>query len=173
MEIERSGLMKFRENDVLIVGPDLLPGDIAPDFISHTSDWTNFQGLKETKGKVRIIAAVPSLETGVCDRETRRFNEEATKLSEDIVVLVVSMDLPYTQKKWCGAAGIDRVITLSDHMDADFGRKYGCLMKEVRLLRRSVFVVDRENRIVYSAYMPAMGIEPDYDTVVGTAKAAL
>jgi thiol peroxidase len=173
MEIERSGLMKFKGNDVLIVGPDLNPGDIAPDFTSHNSEWLKFHGLLDTAGKVRIIAAVPSLETDVCDREIRRFNTEASNLADDIIVLVVSMDLPYTQKKWCGAAGIDRVMTLSDHMDADFGKKYGCLMKEVRLLRRSVFVVDRENMIVYSAYMPAMGVEPDYDEVMGAAKAAL
>jgi len=173
MEIERSGLIKFKGNDQIIVGTDLKPGEIAPDFVSHNPDWLKFQGLKDTAGKVRIIAAVPSLETAVCDRETRRFNLEATSLDEDIVVLVVSMDLPYSQKRWCGGAGIDRVITLSDHMSAEFGKKYGCLMKEVRLLRRAVFVIDREDKVVYSAYMPEIGIEPDYEAVMGAAKAAL
>jgi len=173
MDIERSGLIIFKGNDQIVVGPDLIPGEIAPDFISHNSDWLKFQGLKDTAGKVRIIASVPSLETAVCDRETRRFNLEATSLDEDIVVLVVSMDLPYSQKRWCGGAGIDRVITLSDHMSAEFGKKYGCLMKDVRLLRRAVFIIDREDKVVYSAYMPEIGIEPDYDVIMGVAKAAL
>lgn len=173
MEMERSGLIKFKGNDEIVIGNDLLPGDIAPDFVCHNADWLKFQGLKETEGKVRIIASVPSLETAVCDREARRFNTDATNLDKDIIVLFVSMDLPYTQKRWCGAAGIERVITLSDHLNADFGKKYGCLMKNVRVLRRAVFVVDREDKVVYAAYMPELGIEPDYDAVVGAAKAAL
>jgi len=173
MEIERTGLIKFKGNDQIIVGRDLKAGDIAPDFVSHNSDWLKFNGLKDTAGKVRIIAAVPSLETAVCDRETRRFNLEATSLDDDIVVLVVSMDLPYSQKRWCGGAGIDRVITLSDHMSAEFGEKYGCLMKDFRLLRRAVFVINQEDKVVYSAYMPEIGIEPDYEAVLGAAKAAL
>lgn len=173
MKNERSGLIKFKGNDQIVVGNDLQPGDIAPDFICHNSDWLKFQGLKETEGKVRVIASVPSLETAVCDREARRFNMEAVNLDKDIIVLVISMDLPYTQKRWCGAVDIDRVITLSDHLSADFGKKYGCLMKNVRVLRRAVFVVDRQDKVVYSAYMPEMGIEPDYDAVVGAAKAAL
>ena len=173
MEIERSGLIKFKGNDEIVVGADLKPGDFAPEFETHNSDWMTFHGLKDTLGKVRIIAAVPSLETAVCDRETRRFNLEATNLDEDIVVLVVSMDLPFSQKRWCGGAGIDRVITLSDHKSAEFGKKYGCLMKGVRLLRRAVFVIDREGKIIYSVYMPELGVEPEYDEVMGAAKAAL
>ena len=173
MEIERTGLIKFKGNDQIVVGKDIKPGDIAPDFVSQNSDWLEFRGLNDTAGKIRIIAAVPSLETAVCDREIRRFNLEATSLDDYIVVLVVSMDLPYSQKRWCGGADIDRVITLSDHMSAEFGEKYGCLMKNVRLLRRAVFVIDREDKVVYSAYMPEIGIEPDYDAVLGAAKAAL
>jgi len=173
MNIERTGVIRFKGIDPIIVGNDLKSGDVAPEFVLHNSDWLNFNGLKDTTGKVRIIAAVPSLETAVCDRETRRFNEEATSLSEEIVVLVVSMDLPYTQKRWCGAAGIDRVITLSDHLGAEFGVKYGCLMKEIRLLRRAVFVIGRDEKVVYSAYMPEIGVEPDYEAVMGAAKAAL
>jgi thiol peroxidase len=173
MVIERSGLIKFKGNDEIVVGKDLKPGDIAPDFETHNSDWSKIQALKDTIGKVRIIAAVPSLESAVCDRETRRFNLEATNLDEDIIVLVVSMDLPYSQKRWCGGADIDRVITLSDHMSGEFGINYGCLMKGVRLLRRAVFVIDRDDKVVYSAYMPELGVEPDYDAVMGAAKAAL
>lgn len=173
MKTERSGLIKFKGNEVVVIGDDLHPGDTAPGFFCHTVDWLLFNGLDDTKGKVRIIAAVPSLDTEVCDRETRRFNLEATNLDKDIVILVVSMDLPYAQKRWCGGAGIDRVITLSDHLTGEFGMKYACLMKDVRVLRRAVFVVNHKNIITYSAYMPALGDEPDYAGVLEAAKAAL
>jgi thiol peroxidase len=109
----------------------------------------------------------------VCDRETRRFNQEATGLDDRIVILTVSMDLPYLLKNWCAAAGVDRVKTLSDHKNADFGQKYGVLLKEQRILRRAVFVVDRNDMVVYSAYMPALGDEPNYPEVLEAAKRAL
>jgi thiol peroxidase len=105
--------------------------------------------------------------------KTRRFNLEASALSKDIIILVVSTDLPYAQKRWCGAAGVDQVTVLSDHMSADFGLKYGCLIKEARVLRRAAFVVDRAGKIAYAAYMPALGVEPDYAAVLAAAKAAL
>lgn len=171
--IKRAGLIQFKGKDATVIGEDLRPGDPAPEFVVQTQDWEPFQGLAQTAGKVRIIAAVPSLDTEVCDRETRRFNQEAAALGEDIVILVISMDLPFAQKRWCGAAGVDRVLVLSDHMQADFGVKYGCLIEEARLLRRAVFVVDRNDRIVYAAYMPALGVEPDYAAVLEAAKAAL
>jgi len=173
MASERFGKIKFKGNDVTVIGDDLRAGVTSPDFVNQTVDWLPFHGLADTKGKVRIIAAVPSLETEVCDRETRRFNLEATILDKDIVILVISMDLPYTQKRWCGAAGIDRVITLSDHMAGEFGEKFGCLIKDVRVLRRAIFVVNRENKIVYSAYMPTLGDEPDYNLVLEAAKSVL
>jgi len=156
-----------------IIGKDIQVGQKAPEFKAHTQGWEYLNGLADTQGKVRIIAAVPSLETSVCDRETRRFNEEAAALSDDILILIVSMDLPYTQKRWCGAAGIDQVITLSDHMKAKFGKKYGCLVKERRILRRAVFVVDQNDTVVYVDYMPALGVEPDYTAVIEAAKQAL
>ncbi len=173
MTVERFGLLKFGGNDVTIIGADVEPGQTAPDFVVQTQDWREMQALAETKGKVRILAAVPSLDTPVCDRETRRFNQEAAELGEDIAILVISMDLPFAQKRWCGAAGIDQVLVLSDHLYADFGRKYGCLIKEVRVLRRAVFVVDRQDKIVYADYMPALGDEPDYEAVLAAAEAAL
>jgi thiol peroxidase len=139
----------------------------------QTLDWSPFRGLADTQGKVRIISAVLSLETNVCDRETRRFNLEAASLSKDIAILVISTDLPYTQERWCGAAGVDQVTVLSDHMSTDFGVKYGCLMKEVRVLRRAVFVVTRAGKVTYGAYMPALGEEPNYAEVLEAAKAAL
>jgi len=173
MNSERFGIIKFKGQDVTVLGPDLKPGEVAPDFSVQTLDWAPFNGLANTPGKVRIITAVLSLETDVCDRETRRFNLEAAALSKDIAILVISTDLPYTQKRWCGAAGVDQVIVLSDHMSADFGMKYGCLIKEVRVLRRAAFVVDRLGKITYAAYMPALGEEPNYAEVLVAAKAAL
>lgn len=170
---ERNGVITFAGKDVTVVGPDLKVGEIAPEFTVQAQDWSTVSALTATEGKVRIIAAVPSLDTAVCDRETRRFNQEAANLSKDIVMLVISTDLPFTQKRWCGAAGIDQVVVLSDHMDVDFGKKYGVLLKELRILRRAVFVVDRNNRITYAAYMPTIGAEPDYDAVIEAAKQAL
>ncbi len=173
MTVERFGLLKFGGKDVTIIGPDMEVGQQAPEFTVQTQDWREIEALKETEGKVRILAAVPSLDTPVCDRETRRFNQAAADLSEDIAILVISMDLPFAQKRWCGAAGIDQVLVLSDHLYGDFGRKYGCLIKEVRVLRRAVFVVNRQGKIVYADYMPALGDEPDYEAVLAAAEAAL
>ena len=133
----------------------------------------SFNGLAGTAGKVRIITALPSLDTEVCDRETRRFNVEAAALSKDITILAISTDLPYAQKRWCGAAEVDQVTVLSDHMGLDFGTKYGCLIKEARILRRAAFVVDRSGKITYAAYMPALGEEPNYAEVLAAAQAAL
>ena len=171
--LERRGLIRFGPMEVTVVGPDLKPGDDAPEFTATTQDWQDIAVLAHTTGKVRIIAAVPSLDTPVCDRETRRFNEAAAALSEDIAIVVISADLPFAQKRWCGAAGVDQVLVVSDHKDMDFGVKYGCLLKEVRLLRRAVFVVDRNGKIVYADYMPELGMEPNYDEVLEAAKQAL
>lgn len=173
MTIERVGLIKFGGNDATVIGPDILVGQKAPEFTVVAQDWSTFNGLEDTMGKVRIIGSLPSLNTSVCDRETRRFNQEATGLDEQIVILTVSMDLPYLLKNWCAVAGVDRVKTLSDHKNADFGQKYGVLLKEQRVLRRAVFVVDRNNMVVYSAYMPALGDEPNYQEVLEAAKHAL
>jgi thiol peroxidase len=173
MAIERTGLIQLAGKDATIIGDDVKVGQTAPDFNAQALDWSAVRGLADTKGKVRIIAAVPSLSTDVCDRETRRFNQEAANLSKDIVIEVISMDLPYTQKAWCGAAGVDQVMVLSDHMNAEFGEKYGCLIKERRIFRRSVFVVDRQDKVTYVAYMPALGVEPNYEEVLDAARAAL
>jgi thioredoxin-dependent peroxiredoxin len=173
MPKERFGLIQVGGKDATVVGDDVAEGNIAPDFTVQALDWSLVRGLADTRGKVRVLAAVPSLDTEVCDRETRRFNLEAASLSKDIVIEVVSTDLPYTQKRWCGAAGVDQVQTLSDHMNAEFGEKYGVLIKERRILRRAVFVVGRDDRLVYVAYMPKLGDEPDYGAVLDSAKKAL
>lgn len=173
MTLERFGIIKFKGRDVTVLGEDLKPGENAPEFTVQTLEWGTFHGLADTAGKVRIISAVLSLETETCDRETRRFNQEVAALGKDIAILVISTDLPYTQKRWCGAAGVDQVTVLSDHMSADFGVKYGVLIKEVRVLRRAVFVVDRAGKLAYVAYMPALGEEPNYAEVLAAARAAL
>jgi thiol peroxidase len=173
MTRERFGIIKFRGQAVTVLGADLKPGQVAPEFTVQNLDWAQFHGMADTKGKVRIIAAVPSLDTDVCDRETRRFNQEAAALSKDIVLLVISNDLPFAQKRWCGAAGVDQVTVLSDHMTAQFGVNYGVLIKEARVLRRAVFVVYRTGKLTYVAYMPTLGEEPNYSEVLDAAKAAL
>ena len=173
MTLERFGIVKFRGQDVTVLGADLKPGEAAPEFTVQNQEWAPFHGLADTKGKVRIIAAVLSVDTDVCDRETHRFNQEAAALSKDIAILVISNDLPFAQKRWCGAAGVNQVSVLSDHMTGEFGLNYGLLIKEARILRRAVFVVDRAGKLTYVAYMPALGVEPNYSEVMDAAKAAL
>jgi thioredoxin-dependent peroxiredoxin len=173
MTIERVGLIKFDGNDVTVIGANIQVGQKAPEFTAVSQDWSPFNGLQDTKGKVRIIGSLLSLNTSVCNRETRRFNQEATELDDRIVILTVSMDLPYTLKNWCAAAGVDRVKTLSDHQNAEFGQKYGVLIKEKRVFRRAIFVVDQHDKVVYSAYMPALGDEPNYAEVLESTKRAL
>ncbi len=173
MATERCGIIQVGGKDATVIGDDVGVGSKAPDFTVQANDWSTVHGLSDTAGKVRIIAAVPSLDTEVCDRETRRFNQEAASLSKDVVIEVISTDLPYTQKRWCGAAGVEQVRTLSDHMTVNFGEKYGVLIKERRILRRAVFVVGKDDRFVYVAYMPKLGDEPDYGAVLEAAKKAL
>ena len=154
------------QNDMLTVGSK------APDFTLRTTSHKP-KTLADYAGKVKIISCIPSVDTGVCAAQTRRFNVEASKLSKDIVIVVISMDLPAAQKRWCGAAGVDQVMTVSDVVKADFGKKYGTLMKEVRLLRRAVFVVDKQGIVTYAAYMPTNKDEPNYAEVLAAAKKAL
>ena len=150
---------------VNLVGNEVNVGDAAPDFTATDNNLSPV-GLANLKGKVLILSAVPSLDTGVCDRETRRFNEEAKKLGDDVRVVTISMDLPFAQKRWCGAAGINHVVTLSDHRDASFGKAYGVLIEGIRLLARVIFVVDRKGKVVYKQVVPEVGTEPDYDMVL-------
>ena len=173
MTAERFGVVKFRGKDVTVLGDDLKAGMAAPEFTVQNLDWAPFHGLAETQGKVRIIAAFLSVDTDVCDRELHRFNEAAAALGKDIAILVISGDLPFSQKRWCGASGVDEVTVLSDHMTGEFGLNYGLLIKETRFLRRAVFVVDRNGKLTYVAYMPAWGDEPNYSEVLDAAKAAL
>lgn len=173
MTIERKGLLQFHGQDVTIVGADIQVGQLAPEFRVTTRDWQDIQALESTAGKVRIIGSLPSLNTSVCDRETRRFNQETAALGDSVAILMVSMDLPFTLNNWCSAAGVDQVLTLSDYKRAEFGEKYGVLIKEHRIFRRAIFVVNRDRVVVYAAYMPALGEEPDYLAVLEAARKAL
>ena len=173
MTLERRGIFAFDGNDQTILGPDIEIGQTAPEFKAIAQNWDELNPLEATAGKVRILASVASLDTSVCDRETKRFNQEEVNLGEDVNVFVISTDLPFAQKRWCGVNEIDRVDTLSDHLNADFGSKYGCLIKEKRILRRATFVIDREGKVTYVEYLPVLGDEPDYDAVLEAARAAL
>ena len=163
--LERAGIIKMKGNPLTLVGEELKVGDPAPDVEVINNDLAPVT-FGSFRGKVCVISSVPSLDTPVCDMETRRFNEAAGKLGADVQILTISMDLPFAQKRWCGAAGVDKVLTLSDHRDASFGRAYGALIKELRLLARMIFVVDREGIIQYIQVVKEQTEEPDYDAVL-------
>ncbi|MEX2162551.1 MAG: thiol peroxidase [Anaerolineales bacterium] len=171
--MERTGLLQLAGKDVTVIGPDIKVGQPAPEFTAHAQDWSTVNVLEATHGKVRIIGSLPSLATGVCDTETRRFNQEAASLDKDIAIIAVSNDLPYSIKNWCAAAGVDKVTVVSDHFDNNFGEKYGVLVKERRILRRAIFVVDKQGKVVYVDYMPTLGDQPKYEDVLSAAKGAL
>ncbi|OGX61600.1 MAG: lipid hydroperoxide peroxidase [Paenibacillus sp. RIFOXYA1_FULL_44_5] len=162
MPQERTGVAAVKGNPLTLVGPEIQVGQQAPDF-KVNKDLGTEVSLSDYAGKIKLISVVPSLDTGVCDAQTRRFNEEAAKLGENVVILTVSMDLPFAQARWCGAAGVDRVVTLSDYKYASFGEAYGVLIKEFRLLMRSIFVVDQNNQVQYVQYVPEMTDHPDYE----------
>jgi thiol peroxidase len=167
---ERSGIITFKGNPFTLIGPELKVGDKAPDFAVVDNGLAPVT-LASSAGKIRIISAVPSLDTPVCDTETRRFNQEAAGLPGDVIVLTVSLDLPFAQKRWCGAAGIDKVITLSDYRERSFGQNYGVLIKELLLLARAIFIVDANDIIRYIQIVPEVTSEPDYAAVISAVKA--
>jgi len=161
---ERRGVVTFQGNPLTLLGDEIGSGDKAPGFETIGNDMAPVS-FSSFRGKVCVISSVPSLDTPVCDLETRKFNEKAAGFGEDTVVLTISMDLPFAQKRWCGAAGVARVKTLSDHRDGAFGLAYGVLIKELRLLSRAVFVVDRDGIVQYVQLVKEITNEPDYDAV--------
>jgi thioredoxin-dependent peroxiredoxin len=167
---EHTGLVTVKGNPLTLLGKTLKVGDPAPDFTVINNDMAPVS-LSDFKGKVCVISSVHSIDTSVCDMETRRFNQEAEGLGPDIVILTISMDLPFAQKRWCGAAGVERVITLSDHRDASFGMAYGTLIKELRLLARCVFVVDKAGIIRYIQLVDEVSHQPDYEPILKAVKA--
>ena len=167
---ERTGLVTMMGNPITLLGNEIEVGAAAPDAELVANDLSPVKLSSLRQGKVCIITSVPSLDTPVCDTETRRFNEEAAKMGSDVVVLAVSMDLPFAQKRWCGGAGVENVQTLSDHREAAFGQAYGVLLKDLRLLARAVFVVDREGVIRYMELVKEVTSEPDYEAALKAAR---
>ncbi|WDF04225.1 thiol peroxidase [Shouchella hunanensis] len=158
----------FKQKPVTLVGKQVQVGDKAPDFRVLANDLTEVS-LADFKGKIKLISVIPSIDTGVCDAQTRRFNEEAATL-ENTVVLTISVDLPFAQRRWCAAEGIDEVKTLSDHKEVVFGQAYGVLIEELRLLARSVFVVNEEDEVIYAQYVNEVSEHPDYDAALKAIK---
>lgn len=167
MSQERKAALKG--NPITLVGPELKAGDKAPDF-KLNKDLMTEVSLADYAGKVKLISVVPSLDTGVCDAQTRRFNEEADKLGDQVVIITVSADLPFAQARWCGAAGVDKVVTLSDYKTNAFGEAYGVLIKELRLDMRAIFVVDTNDTIQYVQVLDEMTEHPDYDAAIDAVK---
>lgn len=166
---ERSGMTSFRGNPVTLLGPGLRLGDRAPDFRVVDSELTPVT-LGDFRGKIKVICTVPSLDTPVCATEARRFNREAAQLDDDIVVLIVSLDLPFAQNRWCDAKVIERVRLLSDYQERSLGLAYGVLIKELQLLSRAVFVVDADDVIRYIQHVAELSEEPDYAAVIAVVK---
>lgn len=160
----------MRGNPKTLVGPELKVGDAAPDF-SLVDGALKTVTLKDTGNQVRIISVIPSLDTPVCDAQTKRFNEEAAKLP-GVDIITVSMDLPFAQKRWCGAFGVDKVKMLSDHKDASFGTNYGTLIKDLRIESRAIFVLDADNHIRHAEYVKEVADFPNYEAALAAARGA-
>lgn len=168
--------MERRENTVTsggvpvtLLGKEIKVGDKAPEFTALKTDNSKI-GLEDLKNKIKIISVVPSVDTGVCELQTISFNEKAAELGEDVVVITISMDLPFAQKRFCGAHGINDSIVMSDHKDASFGLNYGFLMEETRLLARGVVIVDKEGIVQYVEYVSEASNHPDYDRAIEEVK---
>lgn len=168
---ERPKAVMTRSGPATLLGPELKAGQPAPDFTCRAVDFKPVK-LSDYKGKTTVFASVPSLDTPVCDEETRRFNKEASALG-DVQVVVVSADLPFAQKRYCGAAGIDKVATVSDYYDNSFGKAFGTLIKETHFLSRAVFIVDPNGKLAYVEYVPELGKQPNFEAILGKLKQAV
>ncbi len=169
---ERTGIVFMRGKPLTLVGDEVKVGDFAPEFDVRDVNLGSAK-LSSFKGKVVVISSVPSLDTQVCDIETKRFNDEAKKLGSDVVILTISMDLPFAQKRWADEADVKNVSLLSDHLAGSFGTTYGVLIKELRLLARTLFVIDRDGRVQYIQYVKETTDEPDYDEVLEAVRKIL
>lgn len=168
MTEERSNIVTFKGNPATLLGPDIKVGDTAPEF-RVVDNALQAVTLASNLGKVQLITVVPSIDTPVCDTMTRKFNEKAAKLPENVVVLTVSVDLPFAQKRWCGNAGIEKIRTVSDYQDRSFGLNYGLLLKELKLLARAVYVIDKSGKVAYREIVKEVTAEPDYDAALAAA----
>jgi thiol peroxidase len=167
--MERKGIVTAQGSPVTLLGSELNVGDEAPDFTVLDADLKEVR-LKDFAGKIKLISVTPSLDTSVCDLQATRFNEEAAKLPDEVVVLNVSMDLPFAISRFCTAKGIDNIKTFSDHRCASFGTSYGVLIKELRLLARSIFIIDKDDRIRYMEIVSELTDHPDYDKAIEAVK---
>ena len=166
---ERKGGVTFKGNPLTLVGPELKAGDKAPEF-QVVADDLSAVTLASSKGKTRLISVVPSLDTPVCDQQTRRFNEEAAKVPGNVAVITISVDLPFAQKRFCSTAGITKLKVLSDHRDVSFGTHYGVLIKELRILTRAIFVIGADDTIKYVEYVKEMTNHPNYEAALDALK---
>lgn len=162
--------MEFRNQQLEVVGTHLSPGAQAPEVSLANGFGSKVDLLASTAGKVRLISVIPSIDTGVCDAQTRRMNVEAANLGENVVVATVSVDLPPAQKRWCGAAGVESVIMLSDYTDMAFGNAYGTYVQALRIEQRALFVVDADNVVRYAEYVPVIGQHPNYEAALAAVK---
>ena len=167
---KRTGVVKFAGNPIALLGKEVKVGDKAPAF-TLLDNGLGEKTLADYAGKVKVISVVPSLDTGVCDAQTRWFNQNVSKLGENVVVLTVSVDLPFAQKRWCGAAGIDQVETLSDHRDLSFGENYGFILEGLRLLSRGIVVIDKDDVVRYVEYVPEVTSAVNFDAAEAATKA--
>lgn len=167
---KRTGVVTFAGNPIALLGKEVKVGDKAPAF-TLLDNGLGEKTLADYAGKVKVISVVPSLDTGVCDAQTRWFNQNVSKLGENVVVLTVSVDLPFAQKRWCGAAGIDRVETLSDHRDLSFGENYGFILEGLRLLSRGIVVIDKDDVVRYVEYVPEVTSAVNFDAAEEATKA--
>ena len=166
-------VFEFRDQQLAVEGPTLQPGDRAPEVTLQTGFDAPWPLLANTQGKVRLISVVPSIDTGVCDAQTRRVNLEAASLGERVSVLTVSVDMPQAQKRWCGVAGVERVQMLSDYMEMAFGKAYGTCVPALRIEQRALFVVDASGIVRYAEYVPVIGQHPNYDAALAAVKAEI
>lgn len=163
----------FRDKQLPVEGAVLKSGDAAPEVVLHTGFLSTLSLLGDTAGKVRLISVVPSIDTSVCDAQTRRMNQEASNLGEKVVVVTVSADLPMAQKRWCGAAGVERVLMMSDYMNLPFGQAYGTAVPELGADQRAIFVVDAGDVVRYVEYVPGIGQHPDYEAALAAVRGLL
>lgn len=167
--MERKGIVSLKGNPITLTGKEVKVGEKAPMFKALNNSLEEVS-LDKFKNKIKVVASVPSLDTPVCDSEIKRFNDEAASLRDDIIIIFISMDLPFAQKRFCQAFDIKKVKTLSDYRDADFGEKYGILIKELRLLARAIFIIDKEDRIRYIELVPEVSSPPNYDKALEALK---
>lgn len=166
---EQANAVTMKGNPITLLGKEITVGQAAPEATVVANDLSEVK-LSSYKGKKLIISVVPSLDTGTCDLQTKRFNKEASALGDSVKILTISMDLPFAQKRWCGAAGVDKLQTLSDHRYGSFGEAYGVMIKGLRLLTRAIFIVDTTGKIQYKQLVAEVTKEPDYDSVLAALK---